>query len=78
MNLTEYIKKNGRGTLSGLAKQIEGHASDISDWANGYRPVPPSRCVAIESATAGKVTRQDLRPDDYWLIWPELVEKVSP
>jgi len=31
-------------------------------------------CVAIERATGGVVTRKDLRPDDWWKIWPELVE----
>ena len=29
-------------------------------------------CVSIERESEGQVTRQDLRPDDYWLIWPEL------
>lgn len=32
----------------------------------------PELCVAIERATDGQVTRQDLRPEDYWLIWPDL------
>lgn len=32
----------------------------------------PLVCLAIERATGGQVTRQDLRPDDYWLIWPDL------
>jgi DNA-binding transcriptional regulator YdaS (Cro superfamily) len=30
-------------------------------------------CVAIEKATEGKVSRRDLRPMDWQLIWPELV-----
>lgn len=34
-------------------------------------------CVAIEQSTAGAVTRQELRPDDWHLIWPELAEKVG-
>ncbi len=29
-------------------------------------------CVAIEKATGGAVSRKDLRPDDWHLIWPEL------
>jgi len=35
--------------------------------------VPVERCVQIERATAGAVRRWDLRPDDWHLIWPELV-----
>ena len=31
------------------------------------------RCTAIEQATAGAVRRWDLRPDDWHLIWPELI-----
>lgn len=33
---------------------------------------PAEYCAAIERATAGAVTRADLRPDDYWQIWPDL------
>lgn len=32
-------------------------------------------CVAIEQATNGKVTRKELRPDDWQAIWPELTTK---
>lgn len=35
----------------------------------------PNRCVAIERATNGAVTRKDLRPHDWRDIWPELAEK---
>ena len=29
-------------------------------------------CSAIEEASAGRVTRRDLRPRDWMLVWPEL------
>jgi len=46
--------------------------SAISNWlARGTTP-NPTYCSAIERATNGAVTRQDLRPHDWWLIWPEL------
>ena len=32
----------------------------------------PALCVSIEKATDGSVTRRDLRPDDWFLIWPEI------
>ncbi len=44
----------------------------VTQWANGDKEVPPRRCMAIELATHGAVTRADLRPEDYWLIWPDL------
>lgn len=31
-------------------------------------------CVSIEQATAGKLTRKDLRTDDWAQIWPELID----
>ncbi|MBU6993538.1 transcriptional regulator [Ferrovum myxofaciens] len=31
----------------------------------------PERCVLIEQISQGVVTRKDLRPDDWHLIWPE-------
>ena len=37
----------------------------------------PELCVSIEQATNGAVTRQQLRPDDWHLIWPELIEKAA-
>lgn len=48
----------------------------IQQWVkNG---VPLEHCAAIEIAAAGKVTRRDLRPGDWWLIWPELVTDEYP
>ena len=40
--------------------------------------VPIERCPAIEFATGGAVTRRNLRPNDWWLIWPELVTEEFP
>jgi hypothetical protein len=37
------------------------------------RKPSPEYCVAIERATEGKVSRRDLRPDDWAAIWPELI-----
>lgn len=31
-------------------------------------------CTALERESAGAVTRRDLRPDDWQLIWPELAQ----
>lgn len=44
----------------------------VSNWrARGTKP-GAIYCVAIERATNGVVTRKDLRPDDWFLIWPEM------
>lgn len=78
MNLHEYLTKNGRGAVAKLSIAIAAHAPDVSRWASGKRPVPEKAAVAIERATDGAVTRRDLRPDDWHLIWPELVALTPP
>jgi len=75
MNLSMYIDREGHGALADLSRKIGAFAPDVSRWASGKRPIPVERCVAIEQATNGEVTRRDLRPDDWHLIWPELADK---
>ena len=70
MKLLEYVKT--RGTQRELAAKLSITPVLISQWANESRPVPPERCVELERATDGVVTRQDLRPEDWQRIWPEL------
>lgn len=71
MNLDQYLTDK---SASDLAKEIGVTPVLISQWRNGIRPVPIERCFPIEQATGGKVTRKDLRPDDWPLIWPELMD----
>jgi len=73
MKLNDFLSKRSRGRK--LAREINVSEVQISLWANGKRPVPERRCVAIERATGGQVTRKDLRPHDWQDIWPELAEK---
>lgn len=59
------------GGFGELAQRIGVSRSAPSMWkARGTTPA--EYCAAIERATAGAVTRADLRPDDYWQIWPDL------
>lgn len=74
MELKAYLASEGHGAASGLSRALGVAPSLVSQWASGDRPVPVDRCVAIERATNGAVTRRDLRPDDWQLIWPELAE----
>lgn len=76
MNLLQYVKT--QATQRELATKLAITPVLINQWANGKRPIPPERCVEIERATAGEVTRRDLRPDDWMRIWPELADRPSP
>lgn len=58
--------------MAELAEEIGVHRVLISQWTadENPRPVPVEHCLAIERATAGAVTRRDLRPDDWHRYWP--------
>jgi DNA-binding transcriptional regulator YdaS (Cro superfamily) len=70
--LTEYLNslpKSDRQAFAVACGTTEGYmrkAVSVGDVLNA------TACTAIERITGGQVTRQDLRPDDYWLIWPDL------
>jgi len=72
MNLKTYITEGRRGTAASLAAVLGVSPSYLSQMASGDAPVSPERCVEIEVATNGDVTRRDLRPEDWQRIWPEL------
>jgi len=65
------------GGVARLADAVGVRQSAISNWrVRGTRP-NPAYCAAIERATGGQVTRQDLRPLDWMAIWPELAESQA-
>lgn len=51
------------GTQQALADAVGVTQSFVSQWLNGERPVPSTKCRAIEVATDGAVTAAELRPD---------------
>lgn len=63
------------GGAAKLAAVLGVTAQAISNWKE--RGVPIERCMAIETATDGAVTRRDLRPD-WQAIWPELERRTKP
>lgn len=71
MNLGTYL--DTVETARSFAEKLGKTAVQISHWKTGFRPVPIEHCAEIERVTGGKVTRKDLRPTDWQLIWPELV-----
>jgi DNA-binding transcriptional regulator YdaS (Cro superfamily) len=43
----------------------------ISQWACGSRPIPAERCPAIEQATDGEVTCEEMSPTEPWRRIPD-------
>lgn len=63
------------GSQAALAKALAVTPMAVGQWANPgahSRRVPPKQCVRIEALTEGRVTRRQLRPDDWADFWPEL------
>lgn len=67
MNLDEYLSADGR-TAKQLAEDIQVPPPLISQWRTKAREVPAERCPAIERATNGVVTCEELRPDIDWAV----------
>ncbi len=78
MHLLDYFYfYGGVGAQRKLAKTIGAPAPNISKWAHGRRAVPIARCIPIEKATEGRVTRKDLRPHDWHELWPEIADATT-
>lgn len=65
------------GGQSALAGKLGCSPQAVLQWKEQGK-APVGRCVQIERATSGAVTRRDLRPSDWWQIWPELVTPEHP
>lgn len=71
MQLLDFLEAQGRGAAASLAVQVDAYAPDLSRWANGKRPVPEKFAVAIERATDGKVTCEEMSPGEPWRRIPD-------
>ncbi len=60
------------GSQAALARALSVMPPVVNQWLKGKRPIPVQACVLIERVTSGVVSRRDLRPEDYWLVWPDL------
>lgn len=66
------------GSQLALAEGIGVKQPTVSEWLRGERPVPPKRAVKIAAHPKNlgadhPVQRWDLRPDDWWEQWPDLI-----
>ena len=78
MKLKNYLEEMPRGYATELANELSAMGgipislSFLLQMSSGASAISPERCVLIEQATNGAVTRKDRRPDDWERIWPEL------
>lgn len=71
MSIFEHLRSTGL-SFAEIAASIGTSPSYLSQMLHGRKPWAPEYCTAIERLTGGAVTRQDLRPLDFWRIWPDL------
>ncbi len=76
MTLSEYFAL-AHGNQAALVSAVGAHQPTVHQWAIGARPIPVEHGAAIERATGGQVTRQELFPDIWARIWPELAAPAS-
>lgn len=63
MTLTEYFKTDVRGAKAEMALHLKITPTWMSLLIAGRRKASPVLALAIEDATGGLVTKQELRPD---------------
>jgi len=60
MTLSEYLKANGPGAGSALAAKLGVYEASLSKWRTGRAMPRPAMMAAIERATGGAVTANDM------------------
>jgi DNA-binding transcriptional regulator YdaS (Cro superfamily) len=73
MTLSDYIKSSDT-KRSELAHAIGVAPAYLYQMEHGLRSISPARAVQLERATSGAISRRDLRPTDWHLIWPEMAD----
>ena len=71
MDLKTYLRAE-RGRAARLAEYLGLSAVTVGEWAAQKKAVDARWASLIEGWSAGHVTRECLRPTDWWVIWPEL------
>ena len=62
--------------MTKLADLMGESVQTVSNWR--ARGIPVTKCAQLEVITGGAVTRLEMRPEDWHLIWPELVTINHP
>jgi DNA-binding transcriptional regulator YdaS (Cro superfamily) len=72
MNIVDKIVASMDTSISGLARDLGLRRQNVQGWkSNG---IPPKYCPQLEQMTGGKITRKEMRPEDWKCFWPELGE----
>jgi DNA-binding transcriptional regulator YdaS (Cro superfamily) len=79
LKLTENAMLDLLGGTAKVAKMCKCDNATVSSWRK--RGIPHGQLLflaaRIEKESNGLVTRQDLFPNNYFLIWPEMLPKSN-
>lgn len=76
MNLRTYLDTLPRGGITEFSEKVgikPVYLSQLAAKQDGRVP-SPELCVVLWNSSGKKITREELRPDDYHLIWPDLAK----
>ncbi len=61
-----------------VAERLGVSQQAVYFWRSGDRKFPHELGAALEGLAGASVTRRELFPADWWLVWPELVTEAHP
>lgn len=74
MDLKPYISNMPEPDRELFAKKCGTTLGHMRNVMYRYKPCAPELAVAIWKESNGAVTREELRPDDFWRFWPDLTQ----
>ena len=77
-SLIDYINRLGQDDRAAFEVGVGTSIGYLRKARTVGQLLGPELCVNIERATGGIITRRDLRPDDWYRIWPEIVTEDHP
>lgn len=78
MELKTFVATLKIPLRNSFSEKCETSWPHIRNICYGHKTCGEKLAVSIERESSGQVTRRDLRPADWWLIWPELVTEEFP
>lgn len=75
MHLKDYFFSLPMDQRKSLAQRSDTTYAHLKNVAYGGKECGIQLAVALERETRRAVTRQELRPNDWQQIWPELVKR---
>jgi len=80
LKLTDSAIIDLLGGTAKVARMCKIDPAAVSNWR--IRGIPADKYMLlgarIEKESHGLVSRKDLFPNSFWLIWPELLENLNP